>query len=143
MQEKPEKESETILAVDPGTEKIGIAVLNLCGDILTKKVIRGKNNFEDALKRLIDEFNPGILVIGNSTGSDRLVAIIRGFDKNQLPIKLVDEKYTSEEARKAWFRRFRGFRLFAVNLGYILGLVKFEIDDDVAVILGKRYLGID
>jgi RNase H-fold protein (predicted Holliday junction resolvase) len=131
---------ETILAIDPGTRKAGLAVIQSDGSVLDKRIIRDFADFKITLKRTIQIYKPSVMVIGNGTGFGIMRMIIEPMVGNAIPIETVDEKGSSEEARKEYMNRFRFLKRFVMTIAYILGFWKMELDDDVAVIIGKRFL---
>jgi len=131
---------ETILAIDPGTRKAGLAVIQSDGSVLDKRIIRDFADFKITLKRTIQVYKPSVMVIGNGTGFGIMRMIIEPMVGNAIPIETVDEKGSSEEARKEYMNRFRFLKRFVMTIAYILGFWKMELDDDVAVIIGKRFL---
>ena len=99
-----------VLSLDFGETKIGFAIGNqitktshpLKAIISSKKTERFK-----AIELLITEWSPGLIVIGlplNENGSEsRLTLLVKKFAKKiinkfNIPIVLVDERYTSVEA---------------------------------------------
>ncbi|MFH0887035.1 MAG: Holliday junction resolvase RuvX [bacterium] len=126
-----------ILAIDPGTSKIGVALLDKSGTILYKNILRP----DSLLKDLIDIINrekPVAIILGNKTAKSEISKTIREIDKN---IKLVevDEYKSSEEARKRYWcdNPPRGFRrLIPTSLQF----PPRPCDDYAAVILAERYL---
>lgn len=128
-----------LLAVDPGRDKIGLAVLAADGAVAYQRVIPAAEFFAE-VDKLVDKFKPHILVMGDGTGAKSLKAEL---DKRKTlgpsgTIVLVDEYRTSEEARQLYLSEHRtGWRRF-VPLG--LQTPAEPYDDYVAVILGKRYL---
>lgn len=128
-----------LLAVDPGRDKIGLAVLTADGVVAYQRVIPAAEFFGE-VDKLVGEYRPRLLVMGDGTGAKSLKAEL---DKRKTlgpsgTIVLVDEYRTSEAARQLYLSEHRtGWRRF-VPLG--LQTPAEPYDDYVAVILGKRYL---
>ena len=123
-----------ILAIDPGTSKCGIAVLSrsFC---LYKGIVR-KEALKSEVNRILKEFSPEKIIIGNGTASRDIVAIFN--DIQDMEIVLVDEKNSTLEARRLYFKENppRGiWKLFPISLL----TPNRDYDDYVAVIIGKRY----
>ncbi|OGC07280.1 hypothetical protein A2230_09455 [candidate division WOR-1 bacterium RIFOXYA2_FULL_36_21] len=126
-----------IMAVDPGTKKCGLAVLDYALNILDKKIV----NVEMLKYELISfaaKYAVSRVVIGEGTGSKK---IKQELSQMELPFDIVfiPEKFTTLDAKKryykdnppAWF-----MRIIPVSL-----LVPPRpIDDYAAVVLGERYL---
>jgi len=140
MIDSKKEKIETILAIDPGTRKAGLAVIQSDGSVLDKRIIRDFADFKITLKRTIQVYKPSVTVIGNGTGFGIMRMIIEPMVGNAIPIETVDEKGSSEEARKQYMNQFRFLKRFVMTIAYILGFWKMELDDDVAVIIGKRFL---
>jgi len=131
----------TILAIDPGTSKIGYALLDSNQNAIEKGIIRDLSKLDDAVRDIIKKFKPEIIVIGNGTGSDGICERIKPVARG-LQIVVVDESGTTEEARKRYWSKIKpGIRTFKM-IAYILGLIKIELDDEVAVGIGLRYLNL-
>ncbi len=128
-----------LLAVDPGTDKIGLAVLSDDSAVVYQRVVPAPEFYAE-VDKLATEYKPQIMVMGDGTGARSLKAEMekRKMLGSSGTIVLVDEYRTSEEARKLYLSEHRrGWRRF-VPLG--LQTPPEPYDDYVAVILGKRYL---
>lgn len=103
----------TVLAFDFGTRRIGVAIgeLELCmaHPLVTIDQIVTRLRFEEIAK-LITDWRPVLLVVGLSLdvdgGEQELTRLCRRFARRlegrfQLPVRLVDERYTSATARLA------------------------------------------
>jgi RNase H-fold protein (predicted Holliday junction resolvase) len=129
--------NETILGFDPGKDKCGVAVMD--GDcallyhqvLLTAEVI-------SQIDRLCQQYNVSRIVMGDQTTSrqwqQQLTTVFPA-----LPISLVDERYSSLEARD------RYWQMYPPN--FLTGLIPQgmrqpprPIDDLVAIILIERYM---
>jgi len=83
-----------ILSIDPGTEKCGIALLNLKGEVLNQLILPF-NELEPFIKKITEMHSPMKVAIGNSTGCKRVIQIM-----NQMKInyEIIEERYSSLEA---------------------------------------------
>jgi len=143
MPDTPDFGPKTILAVDFGLRRIGIAVgQSITGSASPLGVIRNGEEGPDfdSLGKLVDEWRPSLIVVGmprhaDGTPSDmtahveRFIQELRRYD---LPIETVDERNTSTEA-KAVLKNARatGSR----------GRIKKEmIDSAAAVFIAEQYL---
>jgi putative Holliday junction resolvase len=102
----------TVMAFDFGLRQIGVAVGNsLLYTSQPLPIIRAREGVPDwqALERLIDEWHPGLLIVGdplNMDGSDsELCERARKFARRLhgrlgLPFEMVDERLTSFEAKQ-------------------------------------------
>ena len=139
----PDKTSGTILALDYGLKRIGVA----CGQSVTGTASpagvvtnTGDDRTFDEIARLIDEWRPSSLVVGlplHADGSpgemhERVARFVRDLSRFGLPIATVDERYTSLEA-EAILKDARA----AGTRGRIS---KGAIDGAAAVLIAERYL---
>ena len=126
-----------VLAIDPGREKCGICVVSGDGAIGFRSVIETAI-LEEAVSLLITKNEIDVIVLGDGTTSSdarrRLEPIAKG-----IPIEVVDEKHTTEAARKEyWIKKPpRGWRRF---LPTSLQVPPEPVDDIVAEILGRRFI---
>jgi putative holliday junction resolvase len=138
---------ETVLAFDFGLKRIGIA----CGDTLTRQaaprpaaLVHGSGPDWDAIAREVRALTPAVLVVGapyNADGSEgTLLAAARRFagelgHRFALPVRLVDERFSSLEANEALkTRRASGERRRRLE--------RADLDSAAAaVILGRWFHG--
>jgi len=131
--------NQTIIAVDPGREKCGIAVVHKQKGVLTQKVIH-TTELNSIVQQLIADYHTSIVVIGDRTSSreakDSLEQI--KIAHQPLVVTLVDEHHSTDEARRRYWIENppRGFkRLIPVTMQ----VPPKPVDDYVAVILAERY----
>ena len=126
----------TVLAIDPGREKCGLAVVTDEGT-LHKEVIPSEGLVRVAAS-IAAEHSADEIIVGNGTGGGKLAEALRTAIPN-LPVKLVDERFSSTRARARFFRENppRGIRRLIPR-----GLLTPErpYDDYVALILAEDYL---
>ena len=126
-----------IIGVDPGRDKCGIAVLNSEGELKFNGVIP-TGEFESTLKKLSAQFNIELAILGNGTthaeAEKKIIAL-------NLPVKIVDEKFTTEIARRLYWKKKppKGWRKL---LPTTLQVPPEPVDDIVAEILVLRHLGV-
>ena len=127
-----------ILAIDPGRDKCGVVVMNESGEIKFQKVIE-TINFSTTILELEKNFDLQIVILGNGTTSKELKLTIEKIIS--IPIKVVDEKHTTEEARKLYWIKNppQGWRKF---LPTTMQVPPLPVDDLVAEILARRFLSI-
>ena len=128
-----------ILAIDPGSDKVGYAVLNLDfthGDL-------GIGYLEDMhrvfAKYCRDTSNPPMLVVlGNGTKNAVLCKLFNSLELN-IDIKLADEKNTTFLARTRYFQENppKGIWKF-IPIG--MQFPPRPIDDYAALLIGENYL---
>lgn len=128
--------SGNILAIDPGREKCGVAVLAADGTVLLQEVIPTAR-LADVTGALLARYAPTV-VMGNGTTSAAAKACVEELGHE---VNLVDEYRTTDAAKCAYWAAHppRGWRRF-VPRGMLVPPV--PVDDFVAVILAQRYLTV-
>jgi len=143
MPDTPELGPKTVLAIDFGLRRIGIAVgQSITGSASPLGVVRNSDDGPDfdSLGKLVDEWRPSLIVVGlpvhaDGTPSDVTAHVERFIEelrRYNLPIETVDERNTSTEA-KAVLKNARA----AGSRGRIK---KEMIDSAAAVFIAERYL---
>jgi len=143
MPDTPDFSPRTILAIDFGLRRIGIAVgQSITGSASPLGVVRNSDDGPDfdSLGTLIDEWQPSLIVVGlpvhaDGTPSDVTAHVERFIEelrRYNLPIETIDERNTSTEA-KAVLKNARA----AGSRGRIK---KEMIDSAAAVFIAERYL---
>ena len=124
-----------IIGVDPGRDKCGVAVLNSGGPVKFSKVVP-TDELELTLKKLSAQFDVELLILGNGTTHIDAENKINALN---LPVKVVDEKFTTEEARKLYWKKNppRGWRKL---LPTSMQVPPEPVDNLVAEILVLRHL---
>ena len=126
--------SRPILAIDPGREKCGVAVLATDGHILVQEVVRTKT-LADVVGALAAEYEPHI-IMGNGTTSAAAKACVEALGRT---VTLIDEYRTTDAAKLLYWEMHppHGWRCF-IPRGMLVPPV--PVDDFVAVILARRFL---
>lgn len=128
-----------LAAVDPGRDKCGVAVASDTGDILWHEVIKTESLIA-TLARLKEKYNFKKLVIGNGTTSKDAQQKINS-SQLALEINVVDEYRTTDMARKLYWKLNPPTGLKKL-IPTSMQVPKVPVDDLVAVILAKRFLGV-
>lgn len=126
-----------IIAIDPGKNKCGLAVLDENGNTLEKKVI-SRGEIASVLPPYLAKYATPTLVVGRSHSGKELEREILKLDLN-IHVIFISEKYSSVEARKRYWRENRPKGLWLL-IPTSLRLPPVPVDDYAAVILGERYL---
>ncbi len=124
-----------VMAVDPGRRKCGLAVVSPTG--VMERSIVPTEQLEAAIEKMLGRHSPGALVVGGSTGSKEVINRLKRV--LSLSPRVVDERYTTERARKRYFVDHppRGiWRL--VPLGLQVPPVPY--DDYAAVVMAEEFL---
>ena len=129
-----------ILAIDPGRDKCGLAVLNHEKSVLWHGVVSTTEVLTVSVE-LIRRYGCRALVLGNQTFSGEVRQIVQPLldQKRVADIIFVDERGSTEMARTRYWREFppSGWRRF-IPRGLLVP--PCAIDDFAAIILGERYL---
>ncbi len=133
-----------ILAIDPGSDKSGAAVVESQNDeiIVNEKKIIKTNKFDLYLERVYNIYDIDEVVLGNSTtAKDMEKSLIKSKQEKgfKYSINIIDEKYSTHEAEKLYIKDNYSFFL---NILYkiVSWKPKKPVDDYAAVVLAKRYL---
>lgn len=132
----PSSDKPYVLAIDPGRSKTGLAVVCNDGQILYRAVM-DLEEFLQEMASLYQRFRPKCIVIGGGTGSREMEPMLRQF-MHGVQVCVVDEAYTSEEARRRYLRENppQGWRRLIPSF---LRTPDRPYDDYVAIILAERY----
>ncbi len=130
-------ERRIVLAIDPGRSKCGIAVVadGAEAEVLHRAVVP-TDHLRQAVSELTARHRPEAILVGDGTTASEAA---KAAEQAGAPVKVVDERLTSVEARKRYFVENppRGLRrLIPVSLQ----TPSQPIDDYVAIILAERYL---
>ena len=128
---------ETILAIDPGNQKCGLAIADNEKTILRKIVVTG--SLLEEIEKIIEIYKIEKLILGDGTFSKKVKPGISNIvQNNNIELVLVDEKFSTEEARKLYFEENKPKGIWRlVPLG--LQAPAEPIDDYAALVLAKRY----
>jgi RNase H-fold protein (predicted Holliday junction resolvase) len=136
MPERSEDSTLTVLAVDPGREKCGLAVVHADGRVLHRAVV-ATSDIGEAVENAVRTHRVELLLLGDRTAAAH---VCRALGKRvHLNTVMVDEHRSSEHGRRRYFRENppRGWRRL-LPLG--LQTPPRPYDDYVAVVLAERYL---
>jgi RNase H-fold protein (predicted Holliday junction resolvase) len=128
----------TILGFDPGRDKCGVAAIAREGQLLYHQVVSSSDAIA-TIQKLCDELAIETIVMGNQTTAKRWKQQIEQDLERSVPIVLVDERYSSLEARDRYWQMYppRGIqRLIPQGMRE----PPRPIDDIVAILLIERYL---
>lgn len=128
-----------IVAIDPGTEKCGIAVVDRNVGVLKQQVAPTRQLVTEVAK-LLTLYNCRLIVVGNQTFSAAVRSLLQPLlDQNKADdVVLIDEKGSTDSARSRYWQAFppHGWRRF-LPLGLLVP--PCAVDDFAAIILGERY----
>ena len=126
--------SRPVLAIDPGREKCGVAVLASDGRVLVQEVV-ATAALDAAVGALIRAYEPNVIMGNGTTSADAKKRV----EALGVPVTLVDEYRTTDAAKCAYWEAHppRGWRRLMPR-GMLVPRV--PVDDFVAVILAQRFL---
>lgn len=130
---------DTVIAVDPGREKCGIAVVRRPNNVISKKII-GTSELKCCITQLVTQFPAAQIVLGDRTSSKTAKATLEEIvcDGKYLEIILVDEHRSTDDARKRYWIENPPSGLKRL-IPLTLQVPPVPVDDYVAVILAGRY----
>ena len=123
------------VGIDPGRDKCGVAVLDAAGDIKFQRVIP-TDELGDVLKTLAAQFAVELVILGDGTTHKAAAQLISAAG---LSLQVVDEKHTTEEARRLYWKKNppHGWRRL---LPVSMQVPPEPVDAIVAEILVRRFL---
>lgn len=126
-----------ILAIDPGREKTGIAILNKNSDVLEHKIINSEELVQ-TIKFLLKKYIIKIIVMGNGTSSKKKYDLLKQ-EFTEINIVLINEYRTTDEARKLYFQENppKGWKKL-IPLG--MQVPPVPVDDYAAIVIGRKYV---
>lgn len=128
----------TILGFDPGRDKCGLAVMGLDRQLYDHQVVPAKRAIA-TIDLLRQKFPISLMVMGNQTTAKTWKTQLEQALSEPLSIILVDERYSSLEARDRYWQMYPPTGLLRL-LPRGLRQPPQPIDDIVAILLIERYL---
>ncbi len=125
-----------ILAIDPGSKKCGIAVVDSNLRYIEGEVVDNEE-LVDRVKKYKDKYHPNNIIVGSGTNSEIIIAILKDNFPEFLIIP-VKEKDTTWQARKYFFQ----YNPPAGWLRFIpisLRLPPRPYDDFAAYVIARRF----
>lgn len=128
--------SEAVLGIDPGTRKVGFAIVE---DAESPALARGIEPLETLVQRVREVLavHPvAAVALGSGTNASRLATMLGDLG---VPVHVIDEHNTTYRARALYFAEHppRGWRRL-LPLG--LQLPPGPIDDYAAMLIARRYI---
>ncbi len=127
-----------ILGFDPGKDKCGLAVMGLDRQLYYHQVVTAQKAIA-TIETLRQQFPVSLLVMGNQTTSKQWKQQLSEVLVEQLSIILVDERYSTLEARDRYWQMYPPKGLTKL-LPQGMRQPPRPIDDIVALLLIERYL---
>lgn len=127
-----------LLALDPGSDKIGTAVLSFDKEEKEKTIVK-KEELLAHLKEIFSHYQIQEIVIGNGTGAEEVKEMIRS-DYSDIKIIFIEEEYTTEEAQARYLEEKPMSNYEKLLRKVVSWKVKKALDDYAALIIGEKYL---
>lgn len=130
---------EYVIAVDPGREKCGIALVSIEGKVIDRRVV-ARDQALAHLASWAQGYPVRTLVLGDGTGSESFAREVAASALGgRVEVCLVDERLSTLAARERYFEEHppRGWRRL---LPRSMQVPPVPYDDYVAVILAERFL---
>ena len=123
------------MGIDPGRDKCGVTVLTASGEIKYQRVVMTEE-LDSVIRTLAAEFEIESVILGDGTTHK---AAAKKITMAGLTYQLVDEKHTTEEARREYWKKNppQGWRKL---LPTSMQVPPEPVDAIVAEILVRRYL---
>lgn len=129
--------STPLLAIDPGKDKCGLAVVSLAGEVLQRQII-ATSQMPQVLPDWLQRYEIEQIIIGDSTTSKAMRATLSTVAAG-VEVISVEEKNSTLEARELYWRENppRGWRRV---LPLSLQEPPEPVDDFAAIVLAQRFL---
>ena len=128
--------NRSVIAIDPGTHKCGIALLLADGSVAWRGIVSREEVLEK-VSLLREEHHDAVVVVGASTqGSAIHRQLTEGYG---IPAKMVDETDSTMLARELFWEENRPGCFWGIFPPSNRPLPR-PIDDYAAVIIGRRFL---
>ena len=123
-----------ILAIDPGRDKSGLAVVTTANQIIEQMVI-GTEKLKDILVTYAKKYHITEVVLGDGTASREVKELVSDY---HWELEMIDETNSTLEARELYWADNppRGWRKL---IPIALQTPRRAIDDYAAIVLARRY----
>lgn len=131
---------DLVIAVDPGREKCGIAVVGPVQGVIHKQIIPTKE-LAFTIENLLAKYGADSIVLGDRTTSKEAKKKLENLRSANHPftVKLVDEHKSTDAARRRYWQDNPPRGLW-VLIPTTMQTPPVPVDDYVAVILAERFL---
>ena len=129
-------EEEIIIAIDPGTKKCGYAVVDSNLSVLQREVI-STDGIPQTIEDGLNIYKIDKIILGNGTNYKKIEERLKN-NFPQLKIILIEEKFSTLEARKKYFETHPPRGIFKF-IPLSLRVPPSHYDDFAAVLLAEKY----
>jgi len=130
--------SKYLLALDPGRDKVGTAVLDYQAQEQEKTIVK-IDELSAHLKEIFKIYNIEEIIMGNGTGAEKVLKIIKN-NFAERKIKLVEEEFTTEEAQARYLKEKPMSNYEKLLRKFVSWKLKKPLDDYAALIIAEKYL---
>jgi RNase H-fold protein (predicted Holliday junction resolvase) len=127
-----------LLALDPGSDKVGTAVLSYTKEEKEKTIVK-KEELLDHLAEIFNNYQIKEIIIGDGTGAEAVKKMISS-RYSDLKITMVAEEYTTEEAQARYLKEKPMSNYEKLLRKVVSWKLKKPLDDYAALIIGEKYL---
>jgi RNase H-fold protein (predicted Holliday junction resolvase) len=130
-----------LLGIDPGRAKFGLALVHNLkeGRVPLFLNVVPAEHLERELEKLLKFWSVDRVILGDGTGSREILARLVLFFPGEIPISLIDERNSSQEARLRYWQENPARGLLRL-IPYSMRVPPEAYDQYVALILVERYL---
>ncbi|MDF2636685.1 MAG: hypothetical protein K0R78_3559 [Pelosinus sp.] len=132
--------NQTVISIDPGREKCGIAAVHPEKGVLNKSIIETQN-LTSAIEEWLTKYQTRTVIMGNGTSSKEAKGLLEQIITNGQPLKiiLVDEYRTTDDGRRRYWQENPPQGLWRL-IPVTMQTPPQPVDDYVAIILAERFL---
>jgi RNase H-fold protein (predicted Holliday junction resolvase) len=131
-----------VLGIDPGREKMGLAVVSATADVLWRSIIAPRE-LATVLPGVLKQWNIGRIALGHSTASSKtqfeLSTVLGQFSSHLVEVVIVDETGSTLEARQLYWEALPpvGWRRL---MPLSMQVPPVPLDDFAAAVIARRSL---
>lgn len=131
--------SQIIIAIDPGREKCGLAVVDQQNGVLNQQII-DTNTLPAVVEQLLATYHVTTVILGDGTSSQVAKERLEKSKQAGQPftIDFIDERHSTDQARKRYWQENPPTGLKRL-IPVTMQVPSRPVDDYVAVILAERY----
>ncbi|HOJ78396.1 MAG TPA: Holliday junction resolvase RuvX [Bacillota bacterium] len=122
-----------ILAIDPGNQKCGVAVVGRTSKVLQKQIV-ATSELTVKIEQILAKYEIQKIIIGDRTKSKAIKELLVPFS---IPLVVVNEDFSSVEGKRRYLEENSKWWQKLLPIG--LRVPDKPYDDYVAVILAERY----
>ena len=130
--------SRYLLALDPGRDKVGTAILDYQAQEQEKTIVK-LDELAEHLKEIFKIYNIEEIIIGNGTGAEKVINLVKN-NSGDRTINIVEEEFTTEEAQARYLKEKPMSNYEKLLRKFVSWKLKKPLDDYAALIIAEKYL---